>query len=264
MNMKILYCNKFNYPFSGTESYLFELMRRVEQRGHETALFSMDHRQPSSFAGRSYLIPYKDFKDPSASFLEKARLAAHVLYSRTARRRIRECLRDYSPTVAHIRGIYHHLSPSILWELKAQHVPVLYHVNDFKLLCPSYNFVAKGRACEACIGGRFFHVLTDSCYAGPWSSAAVLASEAYLHRWLNTYERVSIFFWSLASLSEKSCWTMDFPQTASKFSPISRNCPEKIDCCQTKDMFCILEDCQRKKESPTCCEQCRSYRMFHS
>ncbi len=189
MNMKILYCNKFNYPFSGTESYLFDLMRRVEQRGHETALFSMDHHQPSSFAGRSYLIPHKNFKDPSATFLEKSRLAAHVLYSTTARRRMRECLSNYSPDVAHIRGIYHHLSPSILWELKRQHVPVLYHVNDFKLLCPSYNFVARGKACEACGGGRFFHVLSKGCYAGPWSSAAVLAGEAYLHRWLRTYER---------------------------------------------------------------------------
>ena len=187
--MRILYCNKFNYPFSGTESYLFELMQRMEQRGHETALFSMNHHQPSSFAGRSYLIPYQNFKDPSASFLQKVKLAGHVLYSTAARRRMRECVRDYSPDVAHIRGIYHHLSPSILWELKRQHVPVLYHVNDFKLLCPSYNFVAKGKACQACNGGRFFHVVTEGCYAGPWSSAAVLAGEAYLHHWLRTYER---------------------------------------------------------------------------
>ena len=204
MNMKILYCNKFNYPFSGTESYLFELMRRVEQRGHEAALFSMDHHQPSSFAGRSYLIPYKNFKDPKATFLEKSRLAAHVLYSRTARLRMRECLSNYSPDVAHIRGIYHHLSPSILWELKAQGVPVLYHVNDFKLLCPSYNFVAKGKACEACSGGQFFHVLRKGCYAGPWSNAAVLAGEAHLHRWLRTYERcVDLFLVPSGFVEEK-------------------------------------------------------------
>ena len=187
--MRILYCNKFNYPFSGTESYLFDLMHRVGERGHQTALFSMDHHQPSSFAGRSYLIPHQNFKDPYATLFEKAKRATHVLYSRVARRRMRECLHDYAPDIAHIRGIYHHLSPSILWELKRQHVPVLYHVNDFKLLCPSYNLVANGRACEACSGGRFFHVLTEDCYVGPWTSAAVLAGEAYLHRWLHTYER---------------------------------------------------------------------------
>ena len=39
--MRILYCNKYNYPFSGTEVYLFELMELMRAQGHEVALFSM-------------------------------------------------------------------------------------------------------------------------------------------------------------------------------------------------------------------------------
>ena len=39
--MRILFCNKYNYPFSGTEVYLFELMELMRERGHEVALFSM-------------------------------------------------------------------------------------------------------------------------------------------------------------------------------------------------------------------------------
>jgi len=80
------------------------------------------------------------------------------------------------------------LSPSILWELKAQGVPVVYHLNDFKLLCPTYNMVAKGRACERCHGRQFWHVLTEGCYAGPRGSTLVLAAEAYVHKWLQTFE----------------------------------------------------------------------------
>jgi len=130
--MRVLYCNKYDYPFSGTEAYLFELIRQMEERGHTTALFSMAHGRPSAFGGRSYRIPYLDFKDPGAGFWKKARMAAHALYSISARCAMRACLDDYGPDVAHIRGIYHHLSPSILWELKRQGVPVLYHLNDFK------------------------------------------------------------------------------------------------------------------------------------
>jgi hypothetical protein len=108
--MRVLYCNKYNYPFSGTEAYLFDLMGRMEERGHDTALFSMDHGHPSAFAGRSFLIPYLNFKDPAASFLKKVRMAAHALYSPSARRRMRTCVQDFAPDLAHIRGIYHHLS----------------------------------------------------------------------------------------------------------------------------------------------------------
>ncbi len=187
--MRILYCNKYDYPFSGTEVYLFDLMRRMEERGQETALFSMDHGRAPAFAGQSYRIPAIDFKDPNAGLLKKIRMAAHAIYSRSARRAMRDCLDDFSPDLAHVRGIYHHLSPSILWELKRQKVPVLYHLNDFKMLCPTYNCVADDHPCELCSQGAFHNAVTRGCYNGPRSSAMVLAAEAYLHRWLRTYEK---------------------------------------------------------------------------
>ena len=112
-----------------------------------------------------------------------------MIYSRDARKRLRRVIDAFRPDVAHVRGIYHHLSPSILWELKRQGIPVLYHLNDFKILCPTYNFVAHGRACELCSHGAFHNAATKGCYAGPRSSAVVLAAEAYLHKWLGTYER---------------------------------------------------------------------------
>jgi glycosyltransferase involved in cell wall biosynthesis len=186
--VRILYCNKYNFPFSGTEVYLFDLIEQMNQRGHQTALFSMDHRRTSAFKGRSYLVPHVDFKDTSAGFLKKIRMAAHALYSHSVQRAMRKCVADFLPDVAHIRGIYHHLSPSILWELKQSGIPVLYHVNDFKILCPTYNFVADGRVCERCSHGAFHNAVSKSCYGGPRSSAIVLAAEAYLHKWLRTYE----------------------------------------------------------------------------
>ncbi len=186
--MRILYCNKYDYLFSGTEAYLFDLIERMDRRGHDTALFSMDHGSAPAYAGRAYRVPLVNFKDARAGFLKKARMAAHAVYSPSVQRAMRKCIADFSPDLAHIRGIYHHLSPSILWELKRQHIPVLYHINDFKMLCPTYNLVAHGEACEACRNGAFYHAVTEHCYAGPPSSAVVLAAEAYLHKWLRTYE----------------------------------------------------------------------------
>src|ERR1039458_10445522 len=104
----------------------------------------------------------------------------------TSRRRIRAMIAEFRPDVAHVRNIYHHLSPSILWELKAQKVPVVYHLNDFKVLCASYNLVLRGEACEACKGGEFWHALKEKCYPG-WSSDLTLVAEAYVHKWLGSY-----------------------------------------------------------------------------
>ena len=187
--MRILYCNKYNFPFSGTEVYMFELMDLMKAQGHEVALFSMaDPRgQPTPYD--QYFLPNIDFKKNTHGLLTRARLAAHAIYSTEARRRLRRLIAEFQPDVAHVRNIYHHLSPSILWELKSQGVPVLYHLNDFKLLCPTYNMVANGHVCERCRGGQFRHVLTEGCYTGPPGSALLLMAEAYFHRWLGTYQK---------------------------------------------------------------------------
>jgi len=187
--MRILYCNKYNFPFSGTEVYLFELMDLMKAQGHEVALFSMADPRGLPTPYDKYFLPNIDFKNPHHGWFARAQLAAHAIYSTEARRRLRQVIAAFRPDVAHVRNIYHHLSPSILWELKAQGVPVLYHLNDFKMLCPTYNMVAKGRACERCRGGQFRHVLTEGCYTGPRGSALLLMAEAYFHRWLGTYEK---------------------------------------------------------------------------
>ncbi len=80
------------------------------------------------------------------------------------------------------------MTPSILWELKRRNIPVLYHLNDFKLLCPSYNLVSRGNVCERCQGGQFWKVIHEGCYFGGQRAAVVLAAEAYIHRWIRTYE----------------------------------------------------------------------------
>jgi glycosyltransferase involved in cell wall biosynthesis len=185
--MRILYCNKYNYPFSGTEVYLFELMELMRSQGHEVALFSMTDPRGEPTPYDRHFVPHIDFKNQTG-LLQKVRGAAHAIYSRDARRRIRAMIEDFRPDVAHVRNIYHHLSPSILWELKAQNVPVVYHLNDFKLLCPSYNLVARGHACEECKGGQFFHALWVNCYPGV-SARMTLVLEAYVHKWLGTYRK---------------------------------------------------------------------------
>lgn len=185
--MRILYCNKYSFRFSGTEAYLFDTMDLMRTRGHEVALFSMAAENGTT-PDNEHCLQFVDFKR-QASLLTKMKLALHSIYSTDARARIRRVIQEFEPDVAHVRNIYHHLSPSILWELRAQGVPVVYHLNDFKLICPAYNLVSKGNSCERCKGGKFWNVVREGCYTGSMGASAVLAAEAYFHRWISTYEK---------------------------------------------------------------------------
>jgi glycosyltransferase involved in cell wall biosynthesis len=185
--MRILFCNKYNYPFSGTEAYMFEAMELMRSKGHQTALFSMADPRGEPTPYDRHFMPHTDFKGQS-NWCHKVGLAAHAIYSREARRRIRAMIAEFRPDVAHVRNIYHHLSPSILWELKAQKIPIVYHLNDFKVLCASYNLTLRGEACEACKGGKFWHALKEKCYPG-LAARLTLVAEAYFHKRLGTYRK---------------------------------------------------------------------------
>lgn len=190
--MRILFCNKYNFRFSGTEVYLFELMELLRAHGHEVSLFSMSDAHGNASAADAHCVSHVDFKSPAPWWL-RVRQMPRMIYSTEARRKIREVIWHFHPDVAHVRNIYHHLTPSILWELKAQGIPVLYHLNDFKLLCPTYNLVAQGKACERCKGGAFWNAVRTDCYRGVGQRVA-LAAEAYAQRWMGVYERcVDIF-----------------------------------------------------------------------
>jgi glycosyltransferase involved in cell wall biosynthesis len=183
--MRILYCNKYNFPFSGTEAYMFEAMELMRSKGHTVALFSMADSRGEVTRYDHHFVLHKEFKNQKGMF-HKARLATQAIYSLDARRKIRGMIAEFRPDIAHVRNIYHHLSPSILWELKTQKVPVVYHVNDFKVLCPNYNLVSRGEACEACKGEAYWHMMKEKCYPG-LAARMTLVAEAYLHKRLCTY-----------------------------------------------------------------------------
>lgn len=187
--MKILFCNKYNFPFSGTEVYLFELMDLLRSQGHDVALFSMADPSGAPTPLDEYFVQHLDFKDTSRAWTTRAKLAAHAVYSIDARRRLQQLIARFRPDIAHVRNIYHHLSPSILWELKAQAIPTLFHLNDFKLLCPAYNLVSDGHACQEPCTGKFWKVFTKGCYDGSFCTRAVLVAEAYFHYCLRTYRK---------------------------------------------------------------------------
>ncbi len=60
--MRILFCNKYNYPFSGTEVYLFEAMELLRSRGHRGGAVFHGRSAGQSYAVRSPLHAPRRFQ----------------------------------------------------------------------------------------------------------------------------------------------------------------------------------------------------------
>ena len=94
--MRILFCNKYNFPFSGTEVYLFELMDLLRAKGHVVELFSMADPRGGPWQYQQDFVPHLDFKS-ERTLWQQAGLAGHAIYSIDARKRLKRVLDDFRP-----------------------------------------------------------------------------------------------------------------------------------------------------------------------
>lgn len=124
----------------------------------------------------------------SYGVLQKASMAAKVIYSLEAKKKISNLLDDFPVDVAHAHCIYHHISPSVLVELKRRDIPVVMTAHDLKLACPSYKMVNQAGVCERCKGGNFLHTIKHRCVRGSLAVSALVALESSVHRMFGLYK----------------------------------------------------------------------------
>src|SRR5512140_1937716 len=184
--------HKFWWPKAGAEAYVLRLTRQLEAAGHTVVPFAMAHPNnlPTPYA--KYFPSEVEFRGPRRP-LEDLGRAARVLWSREARTRLEQLLREVPIDVAHLHNIAHQLSPSILGPLARRGIPIVHTAHDYKLLCPVYTFRTHGEICERCRGGRYWNAVLRRCNADSLPLSATSAAEAALHRVLGSYRRVHVF-----------------------------------------------------------------------
>lgn len=190
--MKILMVHKFYFIEGGGERYMFNLSSLLQRHGDEIIPFAMQHPRNYATPYDRYFVSYfePDGVLGKLNLINGIKSAARVIYNVEARRSIERLISATRPDIAHVHGVYHHLSPSVLFSLKKFGLPVVFTLHEYKILCPSYLFLDRfGRICERCAGAHFWHPLTQRCLKNSFAVSALISAEAYVHRFLKTYHR---------------------------------------------------------------------------
>ena len=182
----LLAINNYHYLRGGAEGVFFEHNRLLAQLGWDVVPFSMRHPKNLPTPWSEFFIDELEFGD-DYSLLQKAQMAGKAIYSFEARRKLKGLLNKARPDVAHCHNIYHHLSPSILHELRDHKVPTVMTLHDLKLACPAYKMLSRDEVCERCKGGHFFNLVQRRCMKDSLALSAVIWVETTLHNRLKTY-----------------------------------------------------------------------------
>ncbi|MEM7131337.1 MAG: glycosyltransferase family 4 protein [Chloroflexota bacterium] len=189
--MKILMCNSFHYLRGGAERCFFELSAILEANGHTVVPFCMSDERNLASKYSDYFMSQIDFptKLKEGGVKSKLEVMERVIYSREANRKVTELIEDTQPDIAHIHGIAHETSPSILPAIKRFGIPIVQTLHDYKLICPNTSFVSGNSVCEKCRGHRYYNVMLNRCKRGSLPASFLAAVEAYVHKGMQIYEK---------------------------------------------------------------------------
>lgn len=189
--MKILMVNKFHYIKGGSETYYFALKRKLEENGHMVIDFSM--KDPKNFHSpyESYFVENIDY-GKAKGIKEKIRMAAKIIYSFEARKKLESLIKMVQPDIMHLHIFQHQLSPSILDVAKKYNIPTVYTAHDLKMICLNYKMMHHGKICEECKDGHYYHCLKNKCVKESFVKSGINVLEGCLHRWRKSYEMIDI------------------------------------------------------------------------
>lgn len=192
--MRVLHVNKFLYRRGGAEGYLLDLAQLQRGAGDEVAYFGMTHPEnPPSLRYAAHFPRQVELEPVPAGAAARAAAAGRMIWSPASRRGLARVLDDFRPDVVHLHNIYHQLSPSVLAAVRRAGVPCVLTLHDYKLACPSYQLLDRGRLCDACVTGGPLMAARRRCKNGSLTASGLLAVESWLHRRLRAYDPVHLF-----------------------------------------------------------------------
>jgi glycosyltransferase involved in cell wall biosynthesis len=119
--------------------------------------------------------------------------AAVTLWNREAYARVREAIRLHRPDILHVHNTFPLASPAVIHAAKAERVPVVMTLHNYRLLCVNALFFRRGRVCEDCLGRIPWRGVLHGCYRDSRPASAVVAAMLTLHRALGTWNMVDRF-----------------------------------------------------------------------
>jgi glycosyltransferase involved in cell wall biosynthesis len=122
-------------------------------------------------------------------------LAKDTVWNTSAYRELGVLIRRERPDVVHFHNTLPLVSPAGYYAARAEGVPVIQTLHNYRLLCPVALFFRDGRVCEDCMGKAVpWPGVVHRCYRGSRAASGVIATMLTVHRALRTWtEMVDVY-----------------------------------------------------------------------
>ncbi len=195
--MNILMVNKYHYITGGPESYMFNVMDRLNGLGHKTYPLCLDVEGNLESQYSKYFItsPYpnrQSHHQPGVGAGAKAKLFFRSVYSMEAAEKTTRMIEEYDIDVVYCLNIANYISPSVISAAKRKGAVVLHRLSDYNLVCPMQYYFKHRRVCLDC-KKSLLCAIKDRCVKGSLATTVGRVISMYIHRILKIYDKVDYF-----------------------------------------------------------------------
>lgn len=160
-----------HYQQPGGEDGVFEAEKTLlEVKGHEVIPLILHNRALESMPRRRQTVV--------------------TVWNGETYHNLRLLIRDKRPQVVHIHNTFPLASPAVVHAAKAEKLPVVMTLHNYRLLCVNALFFRQGRVCEDCLGHLPWWGVVHGCYRNSRAASAVVAGMLTFHRFLGTWDMV--------------------------------------------------------------------------
>jgi glycosyltransferase involved in cell wall biosynthesis len=146
--MRILFVHNYYREQGGEDVSFHHEMDLLTQHGHIVESYTRDNHE---IEDRSLVAKYHLFRETA--------------WSQKTVTEIQKKIKEFQPQIVHVQNFFPLISPSVFSTCKAEGIPVVFSVRNYRLLCPNGLFFRDGHPCEDCLGKSFpYPGIIHACY----------------------------------------------------------------------------------------------------
>ena len=168
--MKILACHNHYQQPGGEDQVFADETWLLESDGHDVIRFTT-HNDRIDRMGR-------------------LAVAGKTLWNRTSYADVRNLIRRERPDVMHCPNVFPLLSPAIYYAARAEGLPVVQSLHNYRIYCAAGTSLRNGKVCEDCLGKTVaWPGVLHGCYRNNRAATAVVATMQGVHRAIGTWTK---------------------------------------------------------------------------
>lgn len=207
--MRILLVNYRYFISGGPEKYMFNIIRMLEDNGHEVIPFSIHSNKNVKTEYSKYFVEPIGSRD--AIYFEECKKTPKVIwqmisrsvYSFEVKKAIQKEIREVKPELVYIIHFVNKLSPSVIRGAKQMEIPVVLRLSDYFLLCPRFDFMYKKKVCEDCLTKGYMSCIRNCCVKGSLFASVIRVFSMKVHKLIRVYDDVDAFVTPSKFLKDK-------------------------------------------------------------